>query len=96
MGWIFILKNDNLEYWKFFEEISYLPRHINSPSYDFAMDAIAERYNLEVKKFQNEKSPNGWEIPPKYQVEEAYIKVGGDIIFDGTTRFKRNFLLKVI
>ena len=66
-----------------FEKIGPLPRHINSPSYDLALSALAEKYRLEIHKYDSTHNHNGWVIPPKYHVESAHIKFNGELIYDG-------------
>lgn len=71
------------QYWEFFESIAGLPRHINSPSFDFSVKELARIYDLDVLNFKGSDARNGWIIPKKYRVLAATIKLDGRLIYDG-------------
>ena len=66
-----------------FKELGKLPRHINSPAYDYAMENLSEEYRFDIITYDSSSDHNGWVIPPKYSVKDAYIKHGNKIIYDG-------------
>lgn len=73
------------QYWKLFEELANLPRHINSPGFDFSIEELSEVYDLKVLTYKSDDVHNGWVIPPKYMVKEAFIKLDGKEIYNGLT-----------
>lgn len=66
------------------EEISSLPRHLNSPSLDYSAKVLADAYSLETIILTQDDEVNGWVIPPKYHVIKAYIAdMDGNIVYNG-------------
>ena len=73
-----------MDYFKHLQLLGPLPRHINSPSYDFAASYLAKEYDLSTVKLGPSREVNGWVIPPKYSVTSAFIKDNdGNIVWDG-------------
>jgi aminopeptidase-like protein len=68
----------------FLKELGRLPRHINSPAYDYALQTLSDHYNLETIIYNSTSNHNGWEVPPKYSVINAYMKKNDKVIYDGT------------
>jgi aminopeptidase-like protein len=65
------------------KELGKLPRHLNSPSYDYSIKVLSEKYGLDVITYDSSSDHNGWVIPPKYSVKNAYIKFKNKIIYNG-------------
>jgi aminopeptidase-like protein len=56
-----------------------------SSDYDKAVAYLCEILPFKIHRFEQvNPPPNGWVIPPKWDVEKATIKHDGEIIWDGT------------
>jgi aminopeptidase-like protein len=67
-----------------FKELAGLPRHINSPAYDYSIEKLSREYGFKIFKYDTDQDHLGWEIPPKYSVSNAYIKKNGATIYNAT------------
>jgi aminopeptidase-like protein len=65
------------------ERLTPLQRVFCSSDYDRAIDIIREHLPCNVIEYGPEDIFNGWEIPPRWDVEEAYIRRDGELVFDG-------------
>ncbi|WP_118829984.1 DUF4910 domain-containing protein [Salinibacter ruber] len=56
-----------------------------SPDYDRCVEYLTERLPFEVRRFEQRERPlHGWAIPPKWDVEKAFIARDGEVLYDGT------------
>lgn len=72
-----------MKYLDLFNELAPLPRHINSPSFDYSLEKLSNAYDLEIYIYGSDKNHNGWVVPSKYSVRNAWIKHKGKKIYDG-------------
>lgn len=66
------------------EELTPLNRVFCSSDYDRALEFLRRRLPFETLEFPASEPHNGWEIPPRWDVEEAKILRDGEVIWDGT------------
>lgn len=59
-------------------------RNFCSEDYDKAVAHIADILPCNVLTFEGPEPCNGWQIPPKWELEEAWIKKDGKVIYDGS------------
>ena len=57
-------------------------RNFCSEDYDRAVEYIANVLPCNVLTFEGSEPCNGWIIPPKWDLEEAWIKKDGELIYD--------------
>lgn len=56
-----------------------------SSDYDRCIEYLTERLPFEVRRFESREQPlHGWAIPPKWDIEEAFIARDGEVLYDGT------------
>jgi aminopeptidase-like protein len=56
-----------------------------SSDYDWCVQYLTEHLPFEVRRFEPHERPlHGWAIPPKWDVEEAFIARDGEVLYDGT------------
>ncbi|WP_263831217.1 DUF4910 domain-containing protein [Salinibacter sp.] len=56
-----------------------------SSDYDRCVEYLTERLPFEVHRLRPREHPlQGWAIPPKWDVAEAYIARDGEVLYDGT------------
>ena len=56
-----------------------------SPDYDHCVEYLRDILPFETRRFEQDGEPlQGWEIPPRWSVEEAYIARDGEVLYDGT------------
>lgn len=68
------------------QDLYLLNRNFCSDDYDKALDYIQSlfRHKGELYKYSNQNVTNGWTIPPKWDLNDAYIKKDGEKIYDAT------------
>lgn len=65
-------------------DLYFTNRNFCSDDYDRAVAHIASLLPCNVHTFEGPEPCNGWLIPPKWELEEAWIKKDGEVIYDGS------------
>lgn len=60
-----------------------LRRAIAAPDYDKATAHLGRLLPFAVHTYRAGKPHNGWVIPPRWEVTEAVIRRGGEVVYDG-------------
>ncbi|MBN4067077.1 DUF4910 domain-containing protein [Simkania negevensis] len=62
--------------------LCHLNRNFCSKDYDASLSYLGRRIPLTVHRFCSGTSCNGWEIPPKWDLSEAYISLDGEKLYE--------------
>jgi aminopeptidase-like protein len=76
-------------------DLTGLNRVFCSAGYDRAAEYLGQLLPFSVRTFGASAERNGWAIPPRWDVTEAYIKKDGRLLFDGTLHPLRVIALSI-
>src|SRR4051794_24164622 len=65
------------------KELAPLNRVICSDDYDKAIRYLTALMPFKVLEYSSENEHNGWVIPPRWNVKQARISRGGELVYDG-------------
>jgi aminopeptidase-like protein len=65
------------------KDLTPLNRVMCSSEYDWTIDYLAQEAPFRILSFDAGTPHNGWVIPPKWDVKEAYIRKDGVLVYDG-------------
>jgi aminopeptidase-like protein len=67
------------------EDLAPLNRMVCSSDYDRTIEYLRRVLPFDVIEYRAADEYNGWVIPPKWDVKEAKIRRGGQVVYDGTS-----------